>query len=207
MRVGDLETEQRMNGLDLPSWTVPVVGLAAAVWAISMWWMVATMPAAANSDADLRLVVANAEIEQLQVAVDELQQQLTELHQDRTQLTSRLETLERVPIAAQLSLAGPAPTHDNSGDDTTTPISPSNASPTPTATPTQAPTPRPTVQPTAQPTVQPAAQPLRNNRDLYNCRDFETWEQAQAVFEANLPGDPNHIDMDSDGVACEALKN
>ncbi len=205
-----METEHRMNGLDLPRWTVPVVGLAAAVWAISMWWMVATMPASANSDADLRLVVANAEIEQLQVVVDELQQQLTELHQDRTQFSSRLETLERVPMAAQLSLAGPPPTDDNASDDTTVPTAPSKASPTPTATPTQAPTPRPTVQPTAQPTaqptVQPAAQPIRNDRDLYNCRDFETWEQAQAVFEANLPGDPNHIDMDQDGVACEALK-
>ena len=45
-----------------------------------------------------------------------------------------------------------------------------------------------------------------DGRDRYNCRDFDSWEQAQAAYEANLPGDPNNIDMDRNGIACEALR-
>jgi hypothetical protein len=29
-------------------------------------------------------------------------------------------------------------------------------------------------------------------------------EEAQAIFDAN-PGDPNYLDRESDGVACESL--
>ena len=203
-----------MNGLDLPRWTAPAVGLAAAVWAISMWWMVATMPASANSESDLQLIVAQAEINQLQVMIDELQQQLGELHQDRAQLTTRLETLELAPMTAQLPVAGPPPADASSSADATAASSSgdsseasadSEADATPPTTPTAAPTARPTVEPT--PTPAPAVQYSPNESDLYNCRDFDTWEEAQAVYEAGLPGDPNHIDMDADGVACEALRN
>jgi len=200
-----------MNGLDLPRWTAPVVGVAAALWAVSMWWMVATMPASANSEADLQLVVAQAEIEQLQVMIDELQQQITELHQDRTQLTSRLENLERVTTAAAaapatITMAGPPV--DEADDATTTEddaTEESDTSAVATAEPTNTPTPAPTASATATPA--PSTSELSTSgRDLYSCRDFDSWEQAQAVYEANLPGDPNHIDMDQDGVACESLK-
>ncbi len=192
-----------MNGLDLPRWTAPAIGLAAAVWALSMWWMVATMPGSGNSESDLRLVVAQAEIDQLQVKLDELQQQLGEMHQDRAQLTSRIETLERVPLTAQFAstapVAGPPPEEDTSdaSEATTEEPEPEDPGPTPTPAPTTTPTPTPT------PTVQytPAA------TDIYNCRDFDTWEEAQAVYEAGLPGDPNHIDMDQDGIACESLQD
>lgn len=39
----------------------------------------------------------------------------------------------------------------------------------------------------------------------YNCADFETHEQAQAVLEQN-DSDPHGLDADDDGVACESLK-
>ena len=42
-------------------------------------------------------------------------------------------------------------------------------------------------------------------RDLYNCVDFATWAAANAVYRANLPGDPNQLDEDSDGIPCEDL--
>lgn len=38
----------------------------------------------------------------------------------------------------------------------------------------------------------------------YDCSDFETQDQAQAVFEA-ISGDPHGLDGDGDGVACESL--
>lgn len=198
-----------MNGLDLPRWTVPAAGLAAAVWAISMWWMVATMPGSANSEADLRLIVAQAEIDQLQVQTDELQQQLSELHQDRAELTARLDTLERVPMVAQFALAGPPAADTATTDESSEDAADSEPEPeatAPAATPTATPTPAPTPQATATPSPTPTVQYTPNSKDLYNCRDFDSWEEAQAVYEAGLPGDPNHIDMDEDGVACESLK-
>ena len=42
--------------------------------------------------------------------------------------------------------------------------------------------------------------------DLWSCADFESWAQAQTVYEANLPGDPNLIDGDRNGIACERLR-
>ncbi len=35
-----------------------------------------------------------------------------------------------------------------------------------------------------------------------DCKDFATQQQAQAVYNA-VPGDPNELDRDGDGVACE----
>jgi hypothetical protein len=61
-----------MNGLSLPRWTVPIVDLSAAVSATSIWWVLAITPTSANFDADLRLIIANTEVEQLRVVVDEL---------------------------------------------------------------------------------------------------------------------------------------
>lgn len=39
-----------------------------------------------------------------------------------------------------------------------------------------------------------------------DCRDFATWEGAQAFYEAAGPGDPHRLDGDSDGIACEGLR-
>ncbi len=83
---------------------------------------------------------------------------------------------------------------------------------TPTVLPTN--TRAPTVPPTAtlisttppQPT-NPADNPLyTNGRDEYNCTDFDTWADADAVFQANRDdGDPNRLDNDRDGIPCENL--
>ncbi len=57
------------------------------------------------------------------------------------------------------------------------------------------------------PTAVPTPHPLSTNgQDLYNCASFGSWEEAQALFEANLPGDPNHIDTNGNGIACEDLR-
>ncbi len=37
-----------------------------------------------------------------------------------------------------------------------------------------------------------------------DCADFATQEEAQAVLDAN-PGDPNYLDGEGDGIACESL--
>ena len=38
----------------------------------------------------------------------------------------------------------------------------------------------------------------------YDCSDFESQNQAQQILE-NTPGDPNRLDGDGNGVACESL--
>ena len=104
-----------MSGLQLPNWIIPVAGFAAAVWAIAIWWMVAALPPADASEAELDLIVARAEIERLQVDVDELSQQVEQLHQERGDLVLRLDALEqterrhRGAAAVSDPVAGPPP--------------------------------------------------------------------------------------------------
>lgn len=44
-------------------------------------------------------------------------------------------------------------------------------------------------------------------QDLFNCDDFDTWEEAWRFYQANFPGDPNRLDEDKDGIPCEDLPN
>ena len=223
-----------MNGLQLPNWIVPVAGLAAVVWAVAMWWMVASLPASGTSGSELDLIVARAEIDHLEVTVDELSQQIAELYQERSDLSLRLDTLERPPsaLAAEMTqpispVAGQPPAEPTPGESSqdgeadatvasedATSDDGQAAGATPTAEPTVAPTAAPTMAPTAEPapvledsaTPPPSTQYVTDGRDRYSCSDFDSWEEAQAACEANLPGDPNKIDIDQDGIACEALR-
>jgi hypothetical protein len=49
-----------------------------------------------------------------------------------------------------------------------------------------------------------SAQPATQLAADLNCGDFQYQEDAQAVLNQN-PSDPNHLDEDHDGVACESL--
>jgi excalibur calcium-binding domain-containing protein len=42
--------------------------------------------------------------------------------------------------------------------------------------------------------------------DRYNCGDFASQAQAQAVLRAD-PRDPNGLDGDNDGIACESNRS
>ena len=215
-----------MNGLQLPNWIVPITGLAAVVWAVAMWWMVATLPASEASSADLDLIVARAGIDQLQVTVDELSQEIASLHQDRSEFALRLDMLERPPALAAAATQPASPvagvpltestanTADEQGDSISGDAAANVASSEDSEAATAEPTPEPTAAPTAEPEPvieEPAPAPappqyVTDGRDRYSCSDFDSWEEAQAAYEANLPGDPNKIDIDRDGIACEALR-
>lgn len=86
---------------------------------------------------------------------------------------------------------------------TATPI----ATSTPTATNT--PTVMPTATRTPTPTATIPAQTYVCDHDFYNCSDFKTHAEAQAVYEycrdVAHAGDVHHLDSDSDGTACESL--
>jgi hypothetical protein len=95
---------------------------------------------------------------------------------------------------------------------------PATATPEPTVAPTDVPTavpsatpaptakPKPTAKPVPKPLVVPATSRLNTNgADHYNCGDFANYAEAYAVYKANLPGDPNRLDKDNDGIPCESL--
>ena len=45
-----------------------------------------------------------------------------------------------------------------------------------------------------------------NGVDRYNCRNFTSMADAQEALEVNRPGDPNRIDGNNNGQACEDFK-
>lgn len=97
--------------------------------------------------------------------------------------------------AVSYSLPPPTPTFTPIPTDT----------PQPTLTPTD--TPSPTATPTREPTTAPAPQYICSY-NAYNCSDFATQGEAQAVYEyclAQVGYDVHILDRDNDGVACETL--
>jgi len=108
-----------------------------------------------------------------------------------------LPTLEPTPMAT--TEATPLPTAASSFDFYAT------STPTSTSTPATGATPSPLSQPRV--TSGPGGGPLDTaGANLYNCTDFETWEQAVAVFRASGASDPNLLDTDGNGIPCEDLK-
>lgn len=47
-------------------------------------------------------------------------------------------------------------------------------------------------------------QPASKMRGDLNCSDFDSQADAQQAYEDSGPGDPNGLDADSDGIACES---
>ena len=51
------------------------------------------------------------------------------------------------------------------------------------------------------------AHPLfTDGADRFNCRHFTSYEEAQEALRVNGPGDPNRIDTNNNGKACEDFK-
>lgn len=57
---------------------------------------------------------------------------------------------------------------------------------------------------TPKPTPEPAADTGTSSSNDLNCSDFAVQEEAQAVLDRD-PSDPNYLDGDNDGIACESL--
>lgn len=62
--------------------------------------------------------------------------------------------------------------------------------------------------PTALPTPASGFNPYAyvGQGDRYNCADFASQANAQAVLRAD-PTDPNKLDADKDGIACESNRS
>lgn len=127
-------------------------------------------------------------------------------------LTPTTETATPMTTAATPSLTSttrttepPAPPSTETATPVATPEPTPVATPEPTPVETPEPTPEATPEPT--PTQEPVElpPPSGDSSDPYDCSDFDTWEQAQAVLE-NTPGDPSDLDREGDGIACESLQ-
>jgi len=67
-------------------------------------------------------------------------------------------------------------------------------------------TPQPTSTPLPMPTDAPTLLTPTSVIEDINCDDFSTKVEAQDFFNKSGPGDPHHLDRDSDGVVCEGLQ-
>ena len=68
----------------------------------------------------------------------------------------------------------------------------------------------PQLETASQPTYNPMEEETVNytcSSNTYNCSDFQTQAQAQAMFIAcgGLNNDVHYLDGDNDGIACETL--
>jgi hypothetical protein len=118
-----------------------------------------------------------------------------------------IATTSAAPLVAFLStaipnvattIATPAPVTAAPAVTIAPTVRPATAAPTPSVTPPPA--------RTATPVVVAGFDPLRyiGQGDRYNCADFASQAQAQAVLRAD-PRDPNGLDgNDNDGIACES---
>jgi hypothetical protein len=114
-------------------------------------------------------------------------------------------------VASVLTLSGCAATGDTPTKAVAATAAPSSPVALPTFEPTpfsspsfvESPSPPPTSEPSPDATVDTSTPLTGSGADL-DCKDFSTQEEAQAVLDADS-SDPNGLDADNDGVACEAL--
>lgn len=190
---------------------VGVVGL----WGAGIWWGVTQV---GNGSAEVASESAFAdEAAVLRARVEHLTQQSNTLTAERDALVKRVADLEAqravvaIPQAAvvasdalaveSMNVSTPAP--DSSGE-YSIPRFAYRASAGPTAA---ASTGTPTA-PAASATPGLTGTPVRfftNGADKYNCTSFTSQAEAQEALAANAPGDPNRMDMNANGVACEDI--
>ncbi len=194
-----------MTLTQLPRWFIPAAGGAFALWAVTVFGMVASLesPNEAQANAAAASAVAlveddmaalRAEIASLNTTIDGLGDQVASFEQERQTLTSRVQELEASAAATVMSAET---------DDTTTVMSAAMdgaaieslqelllAGP----------------EPGEEFTINVIDPWFTDGKNLYNCSDFESQIQAQAAYDANAPGDPNYLDGDKNGLACEQLK-
>lgn len=185
-----------MTLMQLPRWFLPAAGGAFALWAVTVWGMVASLEspneaqanaaaASAVSIVEDEMAALRAEIVTLTSAVDGLGDQVASFEQERQTLTSRVQELEAgATMAAATVVAVDGDTTIESLQDLLL------AGP----------------EPGEEFTINVIDPWFTDGKNLYNCSDFESQIQAQAAYDANAPGDPNYLDGDKNGRACEQLK-
>ncbi|MDA1241396.1 MAG: hypothetical protein O2798_11245 [Chloroflexi bacterium] len=160
-----------MTLMNLPRWLPAVAIVSFVLWAVTIWWMVATLPAGASSTPPPEVDALVAEVQRLSAEVARLDAYITQLRDERDGLLA-LITQSRA-LADNDSTAstfdGAAPEEDGA----------------------------------TEPDVSLL---FTDGVDRYNCRDFATYADAQEALLVNGAGDPNRIDMNQNGIACEDFR-
>ena len=195
-------------GPALPRSAVLGAIIVVGTWALAIFWVAFTPPGADATSSDA-VELLSAEVERLHGRVEALDAQAAAFEGDRDHLAGSSDVPGR-PIG---TAAGTEPTADATPAPTETP----EPTPEPTPVPTQEPTPVPTSTPVPAATPTEVADAIEalgdgdpespwytDGQDLWSCHNFASFEEAQEAYRANLPGDPNLIDGDRNGVACEA---
>lgn len=159
----------------LPAWAPLAVGAGVVIWAVSIWWMVATLPAAAAGTASDPALAQ--QLSTLTARLDTLAIEVEALRADRDTLAARLDAFDALALAASTPVQEPFVTA--AGDEAAS-------------------------EDADIADLRPEASPFfTDGKDTYNCRDFKSFADAQEALRVNGPGDPNRIDMNRNGIACE----
>lgn len=179
---------QRTSPVSIPRWAPAAAAIGLVVWAVSIWWMVATLPTGGDTSVvEEGLSLIADQMEAARGEVDALAAEVETLRSERDALAERIEALEARPAldsafplssspdtAEPASNAGTATIEGDAGATASTPV---------------------------------ATHPLfTNGADRYNCSHFASYAEAQDALRVNRPGDPNRIDMNNNGIACEDVR-
>lgn len=174
-----------------PRWLPLALVAGAALWAAGIWWMFGhtgdsePVPdhAAALSD----------EVAAFNEKVDGLTKHVSALGLERDALAQRVTALEARPIALTAAPPGTKAPAVVQMD-----LRGASSAPRAAYPPTEA-------TPLANPSAAGASRYFTNGMDRYNCSSFASQAEAQEALAANVPGDPNRLDMNGNGVACEDI--
>jgi hypothetical protein len=199
-----------------------ILGVIAA-WGAGIWWGVSHMGSltgTGSTEAAAESALAD-EAAVLRARVEYLTQQSNTLTAERDALAKRVTALEARPATVVVTpMVMPAASAPDEGvapvvEPMTTSLPETDltadyssgrfavagwAPPTPTATAGAAAT-GAVVPATPSATVRF----FTNGADRYNCTSFTSQAEAQEALAANAPGDPNRMDMNANGVACEDI--
>jgi len=205
-----------------PRWLPAALGVGILLWVLGIWWMFSRVggpdapPEEAHAPAAEAAASVEAELAVLRAKVDTLAQQASTLTQEREALAKRVAALEARPVgtpAPAASTAAIVPI-DLAGGATGYSIPrfayPRSTDPAlataqvfPGAIPTRA-TGRAT-SPASNSVSGSGERYFTNGADRYNCTSFASQAEAQEALTVNAPGDPNRLDMNGNGVACEDI--
>jgi hypothetical protein len=172
-----------MTSITLPRWIPAAAALAFVAWAVTIWWMIATLPASGSESAPVEMAAVVTEIDRLNGEIATLAQHVADLQAASQPLDGA------APAAAAPVDPAVAPTVPDDETDTT-PASSNGTAPSGAAT-------------ADVEAVSDVSEFFTNGADRYNCRNFSSYADAQEALRVNRPGDPNRIDMNNNNEACE----
>ncbi len=101
-----------MTTIPLPRWLPVAAATAIVVWAVTIWWMVATLPASGSAPPDPAIGDVATEVQRLHDDLAALAEQVAALQSERDALVARLEqrpapAAEPAPEATDVDEASP----------------------------------------------------------------------------------------------------